>query len=698
MGNACACAEDPKGSTSSPSFRKEEVGAGGDFEYVNGKDAVTHSKDTCENGGKLVENGGKPVENGGKTVVLSDDDEVVENAKMNGQVRNGGLLLESQNALSRDREVAEEEVMVAEEKVKVKACDEKRTKESDSIINSDESVAAAAAGTQDPSAEAKLRRRKSSGKEEDEGRGQDEEPDVAPVAPPRRQSKGGVAPTVSEKTSKGIDVLELQKALEGEDEDLVNMMAGELAALVARLETAVEKLEKSAGGSGAASDSAAPAKEVCTVPFVLAYDDFLSGPFKSFLDCSEKIGGDVASIAKIVQATFTTQRAFLVMVSKSKKPSEADLPKVLEPMGKKIQEVIDFRESHRSSPRFNHLSAISESIPGLSWVAVAPAPAPFVKEMGDAAVFYTNRVLKDYRDKDKKHVEWVQHWNTVFKDLQEYVRKFHTTGAAWNAGGGDALTNLKAAPPAGSVPPPPPPGGIPPPPPMINLEPKKVETEDDGRAALFADLNKGLDITCSLKKVSDDMKTHKNPSLREGPKPFTKSSSPPVNKTSGPSNSIASRPPKFALEGRKWFVEYQKNQPELTISKTSMDQSVYMFRCENTVVQVKGKINSLVMDSCKKSSVVFDTLVSGLEIVNCQSSKAQVMDKLPTVTIEKTDGCQVFLSKASLATEIVTAKSSEMNIMIPTASGEFNELPVPEQFKTVIKNNKLVTECTEKAS
>jgi len=35
--------------------------------------------------------------------------------------------------------------------------------------------------------------------------------------------------------------------------------------------------------------------------------------------------------------------------------------------------VQQFRESHRSSSVFNHLSAISESIPALGWVAVVAA-------------------------------------------------------------------------------------------------------------------------------------------------------------------------------------------------------------------------------------------------------------------------------------------------------------------------------------
>ena len=49
----------------------------------------------------------------------------------------------------------------------------------------------------------------------------------------------------------------------------------------------------------------------------------------------------------------------------------------------------------------------------------------------------------------------------------------------------------------------------------------------------------------------------------------------------------------------------------------------------------------------------------------------QVMQQLPTVSIDKTDGCQVYLSKDSINCEIITAKSSEMNILIPDKSGEF---------------------------
>lgn len=72
---------------------------------------------------------------------------------------------------------------------------------------------------------------------------------------------------------------------------------------------------------------------------------------------------------------------------------------LLGPTSAQIQAIQEFREKNRGSSFFNHLSAISESIPALGWVAVSPAPAPYVKEMNDAGQFYTNRVLKDWKEK-----------------------------------------------------------------------------------------------------------------------------------------------------------------------------------------------------------------------------------------------------------------------------------------------------------
>lgn len=119
------------------------------------------------------------------------------------------------------------------------------------------------------------------------------------------------------------------------------------------------------------------------------------------------------------------------------------------------------------------------------------------------------------------------------------------------------------------------------------------------------------------------------------------------------------------------------------------------------------------MDSCKKSSLVFDSVVSSIEFVNCQSVQMQVLGKVPTVSIDKTDGCQIYLNQPSLDVSIVSAKSSEMNILVPKADGDYVrshsvdcnetithcasqvEYPIPEQFKTTYNGKGLTTVISE---
>lgn len=470
-------------------------------------------------------------------------------------------------------------------------------------------------------------------------------------------------------------------------------MAAELAQLVQRLEVVASRLEASVPGAG---NGSASMPEEAVSPSVAAFDEIVSGPFAAYVQCSKTIGGDVAQHAEAVQQGFKTQRQYLVVASRSKAPADGDLMKLLAPTSEAIQTIQTYREKHRTSPFFNHLSAISESIPALGWVTVSPAPGPYIKEMNDAGQFYTNRVLKDWKDKDKNHVDWVKAWIQVLGDLQAFVKQHHTTGLVWNARGGDAVQNASKAGPAPSAGGPPPPGPPPPPMPSGQLFAEESASEQS-RAQLFAELNKGEDVTKGLKKVTADMQTHKNPALRTtGPPPPTTASKPGVAPKPSPVVRAApEKPPRKELEGKKWMIEYQKNQTNLVISETEMNQVVYIYKCEGSTVQVKGKVNSIVMDSCKKSSLVFDSVVSSIEFVNCQSVQMQVLNKVPTVSIDKTDGCQIYLNQSSLDVSIVSAKSSEMNILVPKADGDYVEYPIPEQFKTTYNGKGLTTVISE---
>lgn len=103
---------------------------------------------------------------------------------------------------------------------------------------------------------------------------------------------------------------------------------------------------------------------------VLGYQDIVSGPLFEYLNLSKKIGGDVAKHAESVERAFNAQLAYVTLASSSAQPSPADQQRLLKPTSDEISSIQEYREKNRTSPFFNHLSAISESIPALGWVCV----------------------------------------------------------------------------------------------------------------------------------------------------------------------------------------------------------------------------------------------------------------------------------------------------------------------------------------
>lgn len=83
---------------------------------------------------------------------------------------------------------------------------------------------------------------------------------------------------------------------------------------------------------------------------------------------------------------------------------QTELHDLLKPISDHIQEIQNFRERNRGSSFFNHLSAISESIPALGWVAV-------VRKDG-ITHWHASRHTNVYR---KTHISHVQRTEIDFK-------------------------------------------------------------------------------------------------------------------------------------------------------------------------------------------------------------------------------------------------------------------------------------------
>lgn len=393
------------------------------------------------------------------------------------------------------------------------------------------------------------------------------------------------------------------------------------------------------------------------------------------------------------------QRKLLVVASKSKKPSDGDFQKLVAGMVAAAGAIGALKDKSRTSKVFNHLSAVADGIGALNWVAIAPTPAPFIGDMIGGAEFYTNRILKDFKGKDETQVNWAQGWSTFLRELQKYVKANHTTGLSWKANGGDALAAWNASGSAAPAAPAAPAGGPPPPPPAPapgSLPDPHSNRPDPAAAAagVFAALNSG-NVTGGLRKVTDDMKVYKNPALKaQGP--VVEKAAAAAPKPAAAKAAPKKGAPKTALEGNKWLVE-NHDGGEHVVEITDFKQTIYVYKVDKAVIQIKGKFNAITIDGCKGVVVVFDDAIATCELVNTSGFKVQ-FNKVPAVTVDKCSNGQLYLrSTASFDTDIITSKSDAINVIMPgrKEGDDPIEVNIPEQFLTKIKDFNLHTESVK---
>ncbi|KAI5299927.1 60S ribosomal protein L3, partial [Ascosphaera pollenicola] len=340
------------------------------------------------------------------------------------------------------------------------------------------------------------------------------------------------------------------------------------------------------------------------------------------------------------------------------------------------------------------------------------------------AQFYGNRVLKDYKEKDdgEPHVAFIQAYYKIFRSLTAYIQKNFLGGLVWNNKDGidplDALREAKnsrhsstsAPKPSHSSPAPlSPPGPAPPPPPPLptfDLAQGSPPKQGGDMSEVFDQLNQGEAITSGLRHVDKSQMTHKNPNLRtqssvpERPNSSagSSSSSRPPSKKPKPESMRGKKPPKKVLNGNKWLIENYESPEGIIEIEATIQQSILISHCNKTVIKVSNKANAITIDNCSGLSIIVDSLISSLEIIKSPKFQLQIDGAVPTLLLEQVDGATIYLSEASLASEFVSSKCSNINIILPPKEGsdeDGKECPVPEQIRTTVKDGVLVNEVVE---
>ncbi|KAI9293458.1 hypothetical protein K502DRAFT_306314 [Neoconidiobolus thromboides FSU 785] len=490
-----------------------------------------------------------------------------------------------------------------------------------------------------------------------------------------------------------------------------------LAVLLKRLEQATSRLESLSISKSKKEDSKPSEKSIVSTATLSSsselpesikkYDEKLLSAIQEYKSLSSSLDPLISSQSDLIESLYLESKKILPLSLQCKKPSSNEkVSEIWSSSQKILDQILNITDNNRASPFFNHLSAVSSGAPAFSWFLVEPECASSVKDQIESSQFYGFKVIKEYKEKDPKHHEWIKSYFKLLNELYDYVNTYFKTGLTWNPNGIEWNNSLSVSNNTTSPPPKPPKPtslksssntNLPPPPPPAPLFQDLLKEENDnnnnkgGINSIFSEINQGENVTSGLKKVDKSQKNQ--PPLNQVVPPARSTARPSPGKVTPASIKEA----ETKLDGHKWLVQYHQSGM-ITVEPTEFKQLVYIFNCNNTTIEIRGKCNGVILDSCKKSGVVLDTAIASVDIINSSSCQVQILKSTPMVVIDKTDGLQLYLSKEGLNTEITTAKSSQINVLLPTKTEvgdeeveDFVERAIPEQFKTTIVDGKLIT-------
>lgn len=484
---------------------------------------------------------------------------------------------------------------------------------------------------------------------------------------------------------------------------------------LARVEIAVAS---GAGAGGAAAAAAPPASAGAgsgagASENVANYAAFVANAGEKFLEATKACGKKANKAANNMRKLFDFNAEIVAKAETCRKPTDAELAA----FGKTISGFVN-NGLRAQFPDRNMEKGLSEVFAAMS-ALLHPTPVQHVKDSFEAMQFYTNKVLSDAKGKDDKanNIAWVKAAEALLNDFRQFCvpsmrglkwkGKDDPTGAApaLPAAGGAKAAEPAPAPAAAAEPEAAP---APAPAPAVKVKTAKGLSKGGGGggglAGLFAEvrsIDQSSGKTAGLKHVSDKQKVYKNRSLVKTSvvsEDAIKKKKKKTVKKAAPKKVL---PPKCEYDKRQhtWFIENQPDGARLTVDIEHANDKVYLYKCGDCVVILQGRLKALNVVNCRKTQLSFQDLLAVVEINNCTSVKVQSLGKCPAMTIDKTNGCQVYLSRTSLDCNFVCAQSSEMNVNFPHGpegeEEEWLERPIPEQFQHKLVGTDLTSEVSD---
>merc|ERR1711907_270905 len=124
---------------------------------------------------------------------------------------------------------------------------------------------------------------------------------------------------------------------------------------------------------------------------------------------------------------------------------------------------------------------------------------------------------------------------------------------------------------------------------------------------------------------------------------------------------MAAREPRIEKKGNSWEIAYQDGNQAIEITPEKQGESVSIFKCTNSTIQIKGKCTVVSLNSCTSVGVVCSDVIASVEAANSSKVQLQITGHAPTVQLDNVSGAALFVERAqSEKIDFVTANTTEV--------------------------------------
>jgi hypothetical protein len=148
---------------------------------------------------------------------------------------------------------------------------------------------------------------------------------------------------------------------------------------------------------------------------------------------------------------------------------------------------------------------------------------------------------------------------------------------------------------------------------------------------------------------------------------------------------------KISMNKGVWYIEAFENCHDITLpeDQMSLKQGVLMLQTKNSSFKLNTKIKHVTIDNCSNCKIDIAHLLSSVNVLNCQKIELFISGNVPTISIERTQGCQIWLTSEAIQSnpDIVTSNNDQVSLMCPkiTNSHDYTEVPIPQQYVSKVQ-------------